>query len=141
MSITNKKIKLSKTCTWIWTLTLKNQRLKCMFSPYFTAFWRRLHRTVMVNLKNYLQIWEIVCKKETELIADKLKLITLCNNLILIFMIKIPVDLHPSSYFIVHETYSLVKFTVFNKHRFGSGSSVKHIFFLNSMLFYGTKIK
>lgn len=119
----------------------KNQRLKCMFSPYFTAFWRRLHRTVMVILKNYLQIWEIVCKKETELIADKLKLITLCNNLILIFMIKIPVDLHPSSYFILHETYSLVKFTVFNKHRFGSGSSVKHIFFFNSMLFYGTKIK
>lgn len=122
----------------------KNQHLKCktdQFSPYFTAFWRRLHRTVMVILKNYLQIWEIVCKKETELIADKLKLITLCNNLILIFIIKIPVDLHPSSYFILHETYSLVKFTVFNKHRFGSGSSVKHIFFLNSMLFYGTKIK
>lgn len=48
---------------------------------------------------------------------------------------KKPVELHPSSYFILHETYSLIKFSVFIKQSFGSGISVKHVYFLNSKLF------
>lgn len=43
---------------------------------------------------------------------------------------KKPVNLHPSSYFILHETYSLVKFSVLIKHRSGSGIPVKQIFSL-----------
>lgn len=40
-------------------------------------------------------------------------------------MVKKPVDLHPSLYPTLHETYFLVKFSVFIKHRSGSGIPVK----------------